>query len=197
MKKIFLLLILCVSCLELFSQTFKEILEKAEKNDAKAQCAVAMSYRGGIGVEQDDTKAVQWLQKSASLGHPYAQYLLAISFCAGIGIEENLELGFLWGLKSAKQGISEAQCLVAQLYGRGDGVEQNPVEAIKWCTRSAEQGNIEAQIMLYESYRDGFGVAIDFVKASLDKARKECRLKSGLYTKLGAVIGILVCIIVV
>lgn len=39
--------------------------------------------------------------------------------------------------------------------------------------------------------------ATELVKVSLDKTRKECRLKSGLYTKLGAVIGILVCIIVV
>ena len=41
-----------MSYMGVFSQTFEEMLKKAEKQDAAAQCAVGLSYLKGLNVKK-------------------------------------------------------------------------------------------------------------------------------------------------
>ncbi|MBQ8521471.1 MAG: sel1 repeat family protein, partial [Bacteroides sp.] len=159
MKRIILLIVLMMSYMGVFSQTFEEMLKKAEKQDAAAQCAVGLSYLKGLNVKKNEAKAVQWFQHSASLGYAFGQYNLAQCFCAGIGVSQNFELGAIWATKAAKQGFVDAQFLLGRLYLNGYGVEKNGYEAFKWFLRAAEQGNPLAQHMTAYCYNEGIGVA--------------------------------------
>ena len=164
MKKIILLLISMLVCLDAFSQTFEEILKKAKNHDAAAQCAVGLSYLKGLNVKRDEAKAVEWFQHSASLGYAFGQYNLAQCFCTGIGVSQNFKLGALWATKSAKQGFVDAQMLLGKLYLNGDGVEQNNNEAFRWFLRAAEQDEPSAQHMVAYCYNEGIGIAKNSVE---------------------------------
>ena len=97
MKKILLASLLSLLSVNVFSQNFHEILKKAEKQDAAAQCVVGLCYlNGNLGVEKDETKAVKWFQNSASLGHALGQYNLAQCLLSGIGISRNYLQHNIW-----------------------------------------------------------------------------------------------------
>ncbi len=145
--------------MDVISQSFQEILQKAEKQDAAAQCVLGLYYlSGNLGIEKDEAKAVQWFQASASLGNAFGQYNLAQCLLSGIGISRNYELGAMWATKSAKQGFAESQVLLGRLYLNGDGVEQNNNEAFKWFLRAAEQDDPSAQYMVAYCYNEGIGI---------------------------------------
>lgn len=159
MKKILLISLLSILSMDVISQSFQEILQKAEKQDAAAQCVLGLYYlSGNLGIEKDEAKAVQWFQASASLGNAFGQYNLAQCLLSGIGISRNYELGAMWATKSAKQGFAESQVLLGRLYLNGDGVEQNNNEAFKWFLRAAEQDDPSAQYMVAYCYNEGIGI---------------------------------------
>lgn len=52
---------------------FNEIRNHAENGDANAQYFLGRMYYYGDGAEQSDTKAIEWLKKSAEQGNTDAQ----------------------------------------------------------------------------------------------------------------------------
>lgn len=52
---------------------------------AEAQRNLAIMFKNGQGVAQNDVEAVRWLEKAAKQGHPMAQRNLAIMLEAGRG----------------------------------------------------------------------------------------------------------------
>ena len=47
--------------------------KSAEQGNADAQNNLGCMYQNGLGVEQDDAKAMEWYQKAAEQGHTAAQ----------------------------------------------------------------------------------------------------------------------------
>jgi TPR repeat protein len=48
-----------------------------------------MTYENGHGVNQDHTKTVKWIRKSAAQGNKYAQLRLGLMYRNGDGVERN------------------------------------------------------------------------------------------------------------
>jgi TPR repeat protein len=60
-----------------YTQAFVILEPLAQAGDAEAQCLIANQYHMGLGIKQNLLQAVQWYEKSASLGYAVAMNNLA------------------------------------------------------------------------------------------------------------------------
>jgi len=96
---------------------FEQMMEKgyevvradAEKGDADAQYNLALMYRFGKGVPENDTEAVKWYRKAAEQGHAKAQSNLGYMYDHGEGVPENKIKAYLWYSLAKAQGNEVAK----------------------------------------------------------------------------------------
>jgi TPR repeat protein len=63
----------------------------AAQNDPHAMAFLGSMYASGLGVEQDNTTAFQWLQKSANAGSAAGQSGLGLLYLHGQGVARDYE----------------------------------------------------------------------------------------------------------
>ena len=87
---------------------FKAILEivppLAEQGDANAQALLGRMYEEGLGVKQDDVKAMKWFRKAAEQGFAPAQFNLGVMYYNGRGVQVNKSLAKEWLGKACDNG---------------------------------------------------------------------------------------------
>ena len=118
-------------------QIFKSL---ADQGNAEAQHNLAILYRQGKGVMQDEKLAAEWFRKSADQGLPSAQFYLGHMYDTGEVVEKNPELAFSWYQKAAQQGNPMAQTNLGVAYISGEGVKQDIILAYVWFSLAASQG---------------------------------------------------------
>jgi len=140
-------------------------------------------YETGRGVEQSDTKAVQWYHKAAERGDTLAQRFLGLMYVAGRGVEQSDTKAVQWYRKAAEQGDAMAQRLVGDKYKTGRGVEQSDTKAVQWIRKAAEQGDAVAQRSLVEMHLSSHGVeqsdakAVQWYRKKADQGHALAQLK--------------------
>ena len=72
-------------------------------------------YHNGIGVEQNDEKAVYWHRKAAEQGDAEGQFSLGWLYYQGIGVKKDYKKASEWFGKAADQGLTEAQAKLKEL----------------------------------------------------------------------------------
>ena len=95
----------------------------AEQGDASAQQLMGDMCCNGIGVAENDCKAVAWWRKSAAQGYAEAQCDLGYAYRDGVGVEKNVNEAVVWFRKAAEQGYADAQCSLGEAYRGGRGVD--------------------------------------------------------------------------
>ena len=148
-----------------YETAFEHFSEYAKMGNATAQLHLGYMYEEGLGVSQDNAKAVEWYRKAAEQGHATAQCNLGIMYENGRGVSQDNAKAVEWYRKSAEQGNAFAQCKLGYMYGQGRGISQDYVKAVEWFRKSAEQGNAVAQYNLGIMYENGRGVSQDNAKA--------------------------------
>ena len=87
---------------------FKAILEivppLAEQGDANAQALLGRMYEEGLGVKQDNVKAVKWYSRAAEQGIAEAQFNLGVMYYNGRGVQVNKSLAKEWLGKACDNG---------------------------------------------------------------------------------------------
>lgn len=69
----------------------------AVKGNALAQFNLALMYHSGLGVEQDELKAVSWYHKAADNGYYIAQEYLAVGYQEGwFGLPKDQKQATYW-----------------------------------------------------------------------------------------------------
>ena len=128
----------------------------------------------GHGCDQNDTKAVEWYEKSAQLGYSAAMFYLGNCYKEGDGVTKDLNQAREWYTKAAARGFARAQTQLSHLicfdmfvnieqetngyhwaqfflgkcYRYGHGTDQDYTKAFEWFTKSSEQGNCTAMKFL-------------------------------------------------
>lgn len=111
-------------CLKAASQKpYVKFQDKILKNIgvAEAETSIAISYRDGLGVDQNDVMAFQWFLKSAHHGCPSGQNNLAMFLQNGIGCKQNLTSARAWFEQAADSDQAEAQFNLASMLIEGQG----------------------------------------------------------------------------
>ncbi len=152
-----------------YATAFQMYSSLAEQGFAEAQLGLGMMYFEGLGVAQDDVKAVAWFRKAIEQGDALAQASLGLMYFKGLGVAQNYVQAFEWTRKAAEQGQTDAQFFLGFLYEEGHGAAQNYVKAFEWTRKAVEQGDGypygQAQSKLGAMYGLGRGVAQDDVRA--------------------------------
>jgi TPR repeat protein len=76
----------------------------AEGGEVRAQYDLALLYDKGLGVPQDDAKALYWYKRAAEHGETRAQYNLALMYMNGQGIQPDYIRSYYWFSMAASQG---------------------------------------------------------------------------------------------
>jgi TPR repeat protein len=101
-------------------------------------------YAKGEGVEQDDTKALNYFQQAAMLGLAEAQFNIAAFHYAGRGVPQDKAEAARWYAKAAEQGYAPAQFNLGVQRAKGDGVPLDRVEAYRCFSAAAAHGHSHA-----------------------------------------------------
>jgi TPR repeat protein len=111
MKKIFVILLLCVST-TCFSEkiSFKneicnELVEKAKQGSLKAHEDLAFFY---FHLDYD-VDGAYWAKRGADIGCAKCMYMIGLSYLHAIGVKENFLDGCVWMLKAERKGEIRAK----------------------------------------------------------------------------------------
>ena len=138
MKRLALLIVLCIMGMVSFAQDIQELQARAEQGDAEAQFELFRRYANGNGVDVDNTIAVGYLVQAAENDHPEALYELGCCYMDGtmglpvwkekakgylframeLGVGDvnrlfDLSEGYDWQAKSVRKAVYKQTLLVA------------------------------------------------------------------------------------
>lgn len=88
-----------------FLQAAEWFRKSADQGHAGAQCALALCYRDGFGLDKSPAQMVYYLQLASAQGHADALYALALCYRDGVGTPKN---------------VAEARRLLAHSFERGN-----------------------------------------------------------------------------
>lgn len=139
-----------------YDAAFKAWSPLAEQDNAEAQYNLALLYMKGLGVKQDDRKALEWLHKAARQGMLDAQYNLGVMYHEGKGAYRSEKSAVEWWQLAAEQGHANAQYNLGVMYAMASGVKQDANKALQLWQDAARQGHTDAIDMLVRAYSGEF-----------------------------------------
>jgi hypothetical protein len=97
----------------------ENLRELADHGDVNAQWQLAIRYRHGDGVPQDDALAVQWFERAAEQGSVAAQGALGAYYWRGWrGTAEDLPKAYFWSTVAMSQGDEVSKSRIEALTSR-------------------------------------------------------------------------------
>lgn len=135
--------------------------------DASEQYSLAQHYEDGRGIEKNQVKSREWLERSAEGGYPAAQYELGYMLYYGVGMEKNQAraIDLLHSAAAASSRHSSAQYMAGCIFYFGRGIAKNQALGLDLLERAVASGNRQAQTTLGEIYYYGLGMKKNEVKA--------------------------------
>lgn len=113
-KNVLLGLFLMIS-FNAYSQSFEEIEQLAKQGDELGQAKLASLYLlGRNGVEKDDKKAAEWMEKAAKQGLLDAQVATAAMYDTGVGVKGNRDTATKWYEKASDKGHGTAMAILGK-----------------------------------------------------------------------------------
>jgi len=142
---------------------YRAYLTGAEAGQTDCMLRVANLRLQGKGVEKDEAKAVEWIDKAAKAGNPSAAYEMASRLSRA---ETPAPLKFYPYLLAAANGdLPAAQNELGLLYVSGNLGAADATAAVAWLTRAAKNGLADAQSNLGAFYERGVGVPVNYSSA--------------------------------
>lgn len=145
-----------------YTKAFESAQTDAQRGNAKAQGDLGLMYEKGLGIDQDDKKAVYWLTKAARKGDADSENNLGFMFFQGKGVIQDYAQALQWFQKAADQGLASAQSNLGLLYGAGLGVPKDYVKALSFYQKAADQDDLDSQVNLGMMYSLGEGTAQNY-----------------------------------
>lgn len=140
--------------------SFKIILEQAERGNSSAQKKIATMYRKGTGTEKKLDYAIEWIKKAVE-NREYESYNELIDCLLERGNNEDLEEAFDVALNYATNGFPGVNIRLARMYRDGKGVKKDLNKAIEWM-----------QIACKNEEQWSWNELIDLLKISSDRDLK-------------------------
>ncbi len=130
--------------------------------DAAGQFKLGERYAAGIGVTQDNAKALYWIEKTAKAGYYPAVTQMGQIYAKGLlGIPVDYAEALQWFNQAANDNYAPAQTAIGTMYQGGAGVQQDNRIALDWYKKAAAQDYGPAESAIGMMYRQGRGVTQD------------------------------------
>jgi TPR repeat protein len=92
-----------------FKKSFRIVARLAEQGTALAQHFLGWHYHKGIGVDQNDSLAVNWWLKAAGQGVVESQQGLGWAYANGRGVDADFMEAYRWYNRAVAGGDTEAR----------------------------------------------------------------------------------------
>ena len=138
---------------EFYEKTLQGLIQiepKAKKIKPYLQYQIGMMYFKGLGTSIDNTKAVEYFEKSTELGNQYAKRLLALEYISGKNFEQDIEKGIALLTECADSGDAFSRYKLGNLYLKCKIVNQDLDKAEKYLL--AAEDNEFTQYVLGKLY---------------------------------------------
>ena len=116
----------------------QRLMQVAEKGDAEAQAMIGESYLNGKGLEQSESKAIEWFEKAAAKGNATALYHLANFYFYGNSplIGKYPKKAIEYYTQAANKGNVDAQRQLAVCLYNGIGGAASQRDAFNWILKA-------------------------------------------------------------
>jgi len=131
-----------------YEQAEKLYRKEAEKDNEKAQFALAAMYYDGVGVTQSDKEAFHWFEKAANKGQILAATFLGDMYKSGRGVSQSYEQTYVWYTRAGDQGNAYAIFNLGIFYLLGTGVDKDENKGVALLRMAAERGDPSAKNVL-------------------------------------------------
>jgi TPR repeat protein len=150
-------------------------------------------YRGGRGIERNQTLAFQNFAKAAEIGDPERVGDLGLGNCyrMGQGVTQNLNAALFHYRRAAENRQSKGYCNLGYMYEKGIGTEQDIDSAMRNYVRAAELNDTWAWYRLAKILSEGILVpqndtmAAKAIIAGAELEDVDCEIELALYYKAG------------
>lgn len=113
----------------------------ANLGTASAQNDLGIMYAKGVGVRQNDEKAVTWFHRAAEQEFPTAHYHLGVMYANSRGVPRDYRAAVRCYRKAAEKGNADARMNLGIMYAKGQGVRQDYAAALKWFSQRPNQND--------------------------------------------------------
>ena len=172
----------------------KRLEKKANSGDVHSMRMLAVSYKMGIGVNEDKDLAFKYSKMAADAGDAQGIAELARCYEEGSGTQKDVvKAASLWK-DAAEKGNVGAILEYARCLAEGIGVDSNPKKAAELVMACASRNHVDeleqpqiasAQLQIASFYLRGFGVEKDEAKAREWLDKLEARAEEGDYHTIG------------
>lgn len=104
----------------------------AASGDARAQYNLAIMYRDGLGVEQNDVQALSFFIQAAEGEHMLAKYAVGLAFRHGRGSDVDANAAIEYLSEAALQGHALSPLKIGTMYFHGKVISKNLVASHFW-----------------------------------------------------------------
>ncbi len=165
---------------------FKLATERVEAvADPASMVLLGELHAAGIGIPQNEERAIGWYRLAADRGDRNAIFALGMLHIEGrAGQTRDPALARPFFEKAAGLGHLAAAYNLGLLALGGHGGERDPALAARWFQQAADLGNADAQYAFAVLLKDGNGIAADLPRAAsyMERAAKQARAKLCLST---------------
>ena len=114
-----------------YAEAFNKFLPDAEKGEYIAQYYIGYLYLYGLGVNKDEQRALDYIQKAADHDYDSAQSLLGYLYDEGRVVPMNKKKAISYYKKAANHGNTSALLNLGLAYYKGEGVIKDDRTAIE------------------------------------------------------------------
>lgn len=133
------LCLLATSCASTGPMTDEAMTSQALQGEADAY-NTGMRYLIGKGAKQDYAKAIDYFEKAAETGNPYAENELGYLYASGKGVQQDYAEAIKWYEKASNHGLASAQYNLGLMYQNGIGTPVDKAMAHKLFQEAASRG---------------------------------------------------------
>ena len=139
--------------------------QASQQGNTTGNFYLGICYENGVGVNKDETKAINYYYTAANAGHAVAQSTVGWAYLWGMyGLDVNYSEAYKYVNAAIEQGEPQAYKIMGDIYRYGLGITEDNYTAVEWYRKASEAGNIPATNLLAEMYIWGLGVVQDKTK---------------------------------
>lgn len=172
----------------------KRLEREANSGDVSSMLMLAISYRMGVGVKENQDLVFKYSKMAADAGDAHGIMELATCYEEGVGTQKDVvKAASLWK-KAAGLGDDGAVLEYARCLAEGVGVDPDPKKAAELVLMCASRNHVDdlvqpqvalAQLRIASFYLRGFGVEKDEAKAREWLHKLETRAEEGDFHAIG------------
>jgi uncharacterized protein len=152
---------------------------------------LGLLYGKGLGVNKDESMALNLFSEAAKRGSPEGMYRVGLAYFDGLGVQKNLTTACEWFIRAAAGNHPYAEGEAGVCYYNGTGVEQNHETAFNWFVLAGQARLVDARVSVADMLDRGDGHdqdsagAVTWYQAAAEQGDAYAMTQLGAHLRLG------------